>query len=197
MKIQNLTEFLPDNSTNCFFIAGDFGGEEDINALIDTDSSDQIIDLLTEMDLGIRTRKIDRIILTNPSATNIQVLKNLKQVFNPEVLSLFPNCLLADRQLDDGDHLKLGDRMFEVLRITRDEREWSGLYSQKEGILFAGLIMDLIIGPTTLLDSFYFALLERLNHMTLKTIYFSRGSPMQFGTGQVEISSIIQNKSEI
>jgi glyoxylase-like metal-dependent hydrolase (beta-lactamase superfamily II) len=138
MKIFNLNEDTKIYSSNVFFVLGDWNTVDDLNTLIDVGSDINIIKKIEDMHTGLGKNKIDQVIITHSHSDHTAILDEIKKAFNPIIYGFNTHLKGIDRQLKDGDILKVADRVFEVFHITAHSYDSICLYCQQDGVLFAG-----------------------------------------------------------
>ena len=138
MKIWNLTENSNIYTSNVFLVLGDWNTVDDKNTLIDVGSDISIISKLQNMHTGLGKNKIDQVILTHGHSDHSALLPEIKKTFNPKIYAFNFHIKGIDYQLNDGDKLQVGDRIFEIFHITAHSYDSVCLYCERDGVLFAG-----------------------------------------------------------
>jgi len=93
------------------------------------------------------------------------------------VLAFCPNIDGVTGLLRDGDAVKMGDEVFEV--ITRRATAATRLFIQPDGgVLFAGDTPLLITSPTGTYETGFLAALEKLCARDVRRIYFGHGAAL-------------------
>ncbi len=164
-------------SSNVYLITGDWKRIEDVNTLIDAGSDPTVIEEILEVNTGVGKNKIDRVILTHCHSDHTAALSLIKQTFNPKVYAYSPFVEGVDVVLKDGEMIRIGDRMFEVIHTSSHSSDSICLHNEDEGVLFVGDTPVVINSPNGHYEDEFVELLESLCRRHVKSIYFGHGGP--------------------
>ncbi len=176
MKVLNLTQASRMYTSNVYMVLGTWNSMEDFNTLVDVGRDPLVIEKIEEASTGVGKRRVEQVVLTHSHYDHTTLLPRIREVFNPEVHAFSPFLKGVDHVLTDGEKLKLGDRMFEVIHIPGHSSDSLCLYCEKEGILFSGdaqLVIQSIGGSY---EKGFVHALERLCHRDIRTIYPGHGN---------------------
>src|SRR4051812_5108962 len=84
----------------------------------------------------------------------------------------------VDTLLRDGDTVRMGDRVFEVIHAPGHSSDSICLYNEDEGVLFAGDSPLLIRSRDGSYEAGFQATLEKLCARDVRQIYFGHGPPL-------------------
>jgi glyoxylase-like metal-dependent hydrolase (beta-lactamase superfamily II) len=102
----------------------------------------------------------------------------IRATFKPVVYAFSRYLEEADHVLKNGDTLKLGDRMFEVIHTPGHSTDSICLYCEEEGVLFAGDTPLIIRRPGDTYPYEFLKALEKLSQKGIQSIYFGHGQPI-------------------
>ena len=97
---------------------------------------------------------------------------------SPRVLAFSPSLAGIDATVRDGDTLRMGDQLFEVIHTPGHSSDSICLYNEAEGVLFAGDTPLLISSSTGSYEAGFKAALEKLCARDVRRIYFGHGPPL-------------------
>ena len=181
MKIINLTETSKLYTCNVYYVTGTWKTLGDTNTLIDAGMDPKVIPLIQEMYTGVGKRKVDQVILTHNHHDHAGMVRTIRQEFQPLVLAFSSNHEGIDRTVRDGEQLRIGDRLFEVISMPGHSTDSILLYNQEEGVLFAGDSPIDIKTAEGQYEEDFIKVLERLTRLNIQAIYFGHGQPMMAG----------------
>ncbi|MDQ5985199.1 MAG: Hydroxyacylglutathione hydrolase [Syntrophus sp. SKADARSKE-3] len=165
-------------SSNAYLILGDWKRIEDINTLIDTGSDPAIIQTIEKLNTGIGKSKVEQVIITHNHSDHTAALPLIRQAFNPVIYSFTPFLDGVDRVLKNGDRLRIGDRMCEIIHTPGHSSDSICIYIEDEGILFAGDTPLVIRSSGGVYESDYVVALKDLCRRDIRKIYFGHGEPV-------------------
>jgi glyoxylase-like metal-dependent hydrolase (beta-lactamase superfamily II) len=178
MRVTNVTDPKSQAySSNVYLIRGDWNTLEDVNTLVDVGNDPIIIDALHQMSTGVGKKRIAQVILTHGHFDHAANLPLIREAFDPIVYahSAFVD---ADRILEDGQHLRCGDRRCEVIYTPGHSNDSISLYFAEEKALFVGDTPVLIRSSDATYGGPFVRALERICARDVETIYFGHGSPL-------------------
>jgi glyoxylase-like metal-dependent hydrolase (beta-lactamase superfamily II) len=121
---------------------------------------------------------VEQVVLTHSHSDHCALLPRVREAFHPKVFAFSPNIDGVDCLLRDGDTIKMGDGYFETIHTPGHSSDSICLYSQAEGILFAGDSPLLITSPEGTYEAGFIAALEKLCARDVRQIYFGHGAPL-------------------
>jgi len=178
MRITNLTE--PKSmiySSNVYLVLGDGNAPGALNSLIDVGNDPAIIGKIQCALTDFGKKAIDQVILTHGHSDHVGVLPLIREAFNPIVLAVSPS-VSPDGILEDGQRVRCGDRIFEVIYTPGHTDDSLCLYGQKDGTLFVGDTPVVIRSSEGCYEDRLVWALERLCRKDVRIIYFGHGAPV-------------------
>ena len=178
MKIFNLTKDHNVYTSNVFFVLGNSNAIDDVNTLVDVGRDPSIIGKIEEASTGVGKHRVEQVVLTHSHYDHASFLPQIRKRYHPKVCAYSKSLEGVDRLLRDGEMLKIGSEVFEVIYTPGHSNDSVCLYCQSEGVLFAG-DSNIIIQTTggTYEEGFIDALI-RLARKNIKAIYFGHGAPL-------------------
>lgn len=189
MRVLNLTENSPVYTSNAYLLTGNWNTMSDVNTLIDAGHDPHIIQKLNEASTGVGKKKLEQILLTHGHYDHAGMVKKLKEEFEPQVLAFSPALEGVDRVLQNGETIRAGEGLLEVIHMPGHSTDSVCFYDKENGILFAGDSPLIITTPTTGYDEEFIKAFERLCSLKIQIIYFGHGKPFQEHVGEVLLSS--------
>ena len=179
MKIVNLTENSTMYTSNAWYITGSWRALEDRTTLIDAGTDPVVLQRLTESDPGLGKRKIDQIVLTHNHYDHTGNVLKLKELFQPVVLAWSASRSDVDRQVVNGERIRIGERMFEVIHMPGHSQDSILLFNEEEGVLFSGDSPLVIRSDEGQYETGFVQVLERLTRLPIRIIYPGHGKPLE------------------
>ncbi len=182
MRITNVAEpmILRTCSSNAYLIRGDWNALEDVNTLIDVGNDPAIIQRIRILTTGVGKKAVDQVILTHAHSDHAGLLPLIREEFQPIVYACSPS-VGADYVLNDGQKLRCGDRVLEVIYMSEHSDDSICLYCEEDGVLFAGdALLTLFSGRGSYKEQFV-QVLERLANSHVNAIYPGHGIPILHG----------------
>jgi len=164
-------------SSNVYLVMGDWKRIEDVNTLIDTGSDPTVVDAIMDLNTGVGKKKIDKVILTHSHSDHMAALPLIKELFHPKVYAFSPFADGVDEALKDGEAIRIGDRMFEVIHTPGHSSDSICLYNEDEGVLFAGDTPVMVNSPNGNHEAGLVRGIETLCRRRVMSIYFGHGEP--------------------
>ena len=178
MEIINLKTKNNIYTSNVYYIRGTWNAIEDVNALVDVGRYPSIIEKMEGISSGVGKNKLDSVVLTHSHYDHASLLPLICESFKPITYAYSSSLANIDCIVKDGDQLKLGDRMFEIIHAPGHSNDSICLYCEQDGVLFAGDTHVLIdITGETYEDGFVYAL-SKLCRRDIRSIYFGHGPPL-------------------
>lgn len=191
MRIQNLTCGSKDYSCNVYLVQGDWDTVSDVNTLIDVGADVSIIPRIKARLSGIGKKRIDQVLLTHGDSDHVQILPDIRAVFNPVVYGS-SKLMQVDKALEDGELIKIGDKIFKVVHPDIHGIDSLCFLCQEQGVIFIGdAPIDRCHEKGCYSDKF-FKVLEMLTHHNIKEIYPGHGLSILSGANKVIMDSFIR-----
>ena len=165
-------------SSNVYLITGDWKGLSDPNALVDVGADPAVLDHLEEIDTGLGKPKIERVVLTHSHSDHMALLPEVRARYQPAVYAFSPYLDGVDHVLAPGQHLRLGDRDFEVIHMPGHSIDSICLFEETEGVLFAGDSPVLVRSPDGKHEAGFVNALRDICQRDVREIYFGHGEPV-------------------
>jgi len=124
-------------SCNSYLILGDWNRIDDINTIIDPGTDDFIMEEIERLSTGFGKIPVAQVILTHNHFDHSGAVKALKERYSTRVLA-FSEGPGIDGLLCDGEFIKAGDDILEVLHTPGHSSDSICLYSPSEKALFSG-----------------------------------------------------------
>ena len=178
MKILNLKRDNGIYTSNVFLVLGGFNAIDDVNTLVDVGRDPSVIERINSASTGVGKQRIEQVVLTHSHYDHASLLPRICEAYGPRVYAYSPSLDGVDHLLKDGETLRMGDGIFEVIYTPGHSSDSICLYCQSEGVLFAGdspIVIQSCEGTHE--DGFVGALI-RLARKNIKAIYFGHGDPL-------------------
>ena len=178
MKILNLKRDNGIYTSNVFLVLGGFNAIDDVNTLVDVGRDPSVIGRINSASTGVGKQRIEQVVLTHSHYDHASLLPQICEAYGPKVYAYSPSLDGVDHLLKDGETLRMGDGIFEVIYTPGHSSDSICLYCQGEGVLFAGdspIVIQSCEGTHE--DGFVSALI-RLARKNIKAIYFGHGYPL-------------------
>lgn len=178
MKIQNLSSSSKMYTSNVYLISGTLNALSDVNTLIDVGRDLAIIPIINNASTGMGKKRVDQVILTHSHYDHASLLPQIREIFNPKVYAFSPFLRGVDHLLKDGEMLRLGDRMFEIIYSPGHSNDSICLYCEEDKVLFVGDMNIQILSTDGTYEEGFVKALEKISRMDVKRIYFGHGDPI-------------------
>lgn len=178
MKVINVPSSPLLYSSNVYLLLGDWKRIEDINTLIDVGSDPNIVQALNKLDTGIGKKRVEQVILTHCHSDHTAALPAFIEAFHPTVCAFSPFVEGIDRILKNGDRLRIGERMAEIIHTPGHSSDSISIYIEDEEILFVGDAPVIIRTANGGYEEDYLNALKELNLRKVRRIYFGHGEPL-------------------
>jgi glyoxylase-like metal-dependent hydrolase (beta-lactamase superfamily II) len=165
-------------TSQVYLVLGDRSQLEDVNTLVDVGADPAIFAGIERAPTGIGKWAVEQVVLTHSHSDHCALLPEVRAAFHPRVLAFTPSLARVDRRLGDGDTLRMGDRVFEVIHAPGHSSDSICLYNEDEGVLFAGDSPLLITSSEGTYESGFQRTLQRLCARDVQRIYFGHGPPL-------------------
>lgn len=178
MRVLNLTGNSTVYTSNVFLVLGGFNAIEDVNTLVDVGRDPSVIQKIERASTGVGKQRVEQVVLTHSHYDHASLLPQIREAHNPKVYAYSSSLEGVDHLLRDGETLRMGNGIFEVVYTPGHSSDSICLYCRSEGVLFAGDSPIIIqSGEGTYEDGFVDALI-RLARKNIKAIYFGHGDPL-------------------
>ncbi len=178
MKILNLTRESKMYTSNVHLITGTWNAINDLNTLVDVGRDPSVIEKINNASTGVGKHRVEQVVLTHSHYDHASLLPQIKETFNPEVYAYSHSLKGVDHLLKDGDTLKLGDRIFEVIYTPGHSSDSICLYCEEERVLFAGDSAVIIQSAGGTYEKGFVHALEKICRRDVQSIYFGHGDPL-------------------
>lgn len=178
MKIQNLTQNSRVYTSNVYLILGNWNALADVNTLIDVGRDPEIINKINIASTGVGKKRVEQVILTHSHYDHAGLLPMIRAHFKPTVYAFSQYLDNVDDTLKDGDDIKAGDQIFEVIHTPGHSQDSICLYCEEERVLFAGDTPLIIHRPGNSYQPEFIRALEKICRRDVQSIYFGHGQPM-------------------
>lgn len=190
MKIIPVKGYHNVYTSNVYLITGEWKRIEDVNTLIDVGNDPSIIEVLRTMDTGVGKKKVEQVILTHDHSDHTGILPLIIKEYNPVVYAYSPFMEGITRNLHDGDMLRLGEKMFEVIHTPGHSSDSISLYNDDNKVLFVGDTPVIVRGVNGGYENDFVNAMKRLCQKKVKSIYFGHGEPILRGGQSLLIESL-------
>ncbi len=178
-------------SSNVYLIRGDWNAIADVNTLIDVGNDPAVIDRIRAMSTGVGKKAVEQVILTHGHFDHAALLPAIREAFQPVVYA-HSAFVKADHILKDGQTLRCGDRMFEVLYTPGHSNDSICLYCKEDGVLFVGDTPVIITSTDGSYEENFVRALARICRKDVRAIYFGHGDPL-FDDCNARLRSSLRN----
>jgi glyoxylase-like metal-dependent hydrolase (beta-lactamase superfamily II) len=161
-----------------YLVLGGASRLDDVNTLVDVGQDPAILASIERAPTGVGKWSVEQVVLTHCHSDHCALLPQVREAFRPTVLAFCPNIEGVTGLLRDGDAIKMGDEVFEVIHTPGHSSDSVCFYNQTEGVLFAGDTPLLITSPTGTYESGFLAALEKLCARDVRRIYFGHGAAL-------------------
>lgn len=164
-------------TSQVYLVPGDASRLKDVNTLVDEGQDPAILTSIAQAPTGLGKWPVEQVVLTHAHSDHCALLPRIREMFRPKVFAFSPSVSGVDRLLRDGDSIRMGDQSFEVIHAPGHSSDSICLYSEAEGVLFAGDSPLLITSPGTY-EAGFLAALDKLCARDVRRIYFGHGVPL-------------------
>jgi len=161
-----------------YLVLGGASRLDDVNTLVDVGQDPAILASIEQAPTGVGKWSVEQVVLTHCHSDHCALLPQVREAFHPKVLAFCPNIDGVTGLLRDGDAVKMGDEVFEVIHTPGHSSDSVCFYNQTEGVLFAGDTPLLITSPTGTYETGFLAALEKLCARDVRRIYFGHGAAL-------------------
>lgn len=171
-------------TSQVYLVLGDSNRLEDINTLVDVGQDPAVLTSIERAPTGVGKWPVEQVVLTHDHFDHSALLPQIREAFHPKVFAFSPAAEGIDCVVRDGDTIRMGDRVFEVIHAPGHSSDSICLYNDDEGVLFAGDCPLLIGSPEETYEAEFRAALAKLCARNVRRIYFGHGAPMTEGCNE-------------
>jgi len=124
-------------SCNSYLILGDWNHIDDLNTIIDPGTDGFVLKEIERLSTGFGKVPVAQVILTHNHFDHAGAVKAIRERYNARVLA-FSDGNGVDELLCDGQYIKAGDDILEVLHTPGHSSDSVCLYAPSQKALFAG-----------------------------------------------------------
>jgi glyoxylase-like metal-dependent hydrolase (beta-lactamase superfamily II) len=185
-----------DKKYSCYsyLILGDWNRIEDINTIIDPGIDDFVINEIERLSTGFGKVPVAQIILTHNHFDHAQSVQTIKAKYHARVRA-FSDGPGVDELLTDGQIVKAGDDILEVLHTPGHSSDSICLYSTSEKALFSGDTQLNITIPEARYATEYTEALIKIACRDVQRIYSGHDEPMKSGCQEMIFKTLGNVKS--
>ena len=177
-------------TSNVYLILGDWKCLGDPNTLLDVGADPAVLDHLEEIDTGLGKPKVEQVVLTHSHSDHMALLPEVRARYQPAVCAFSPYLDGVDHVLVPGEHLRLGDRDFEVIHTPGHSTDSICLFNEAEGVLFAGDSPVLTRSNDSKHEAGFVNALREICQRDVRQIYFGHGEPVVEGVRGMLLESL-------
>src|ERR1700690_2924679 len=121
-----------------YLVLGDASQLEDVNTLVDVGADPAILASIEKAPTGVGKWAVEQVVVTHSHSDHCALLPQIRAAYHPRVLAFSPSLDGVDRTVRDGETIRMGDRIFQVIHTPGHSSDSICLYNEDEGVLFAG-----------------------------------------------------------
>lgn len=197
MKILNLTSKSSVYTCNAYLVTGDFNSIGDVNTLIDTGRDPQIMEKILNASTGVGKKRIEQVIFTHSHYDHAGLIKEMKESFNPKFYAFSNSLEGIDVVLKGGEHIKIGDRFFDIIYTPGHSNDSICLYNREENVLFSGDTNFSIYSTDGTYEKNFVDILKKIVNMNVKKIYPGHGNAIIKDCNEIikmSLKNVLQSK---
>jgi glyoxylase-like metal-dependent hydrolase (beta-lactamase superfamily II) len=164
-------------SCNSYLVLGDWNRLEDLNTVIDPGTDGFVLDEIEHLSTGCGKVAVEQVILTHNHFDHSGGVTALKERYGARVLA-FADGPGVDELLRDGQFVRAGDEMLEVLHTPGHSSDSICLYAPAPKTLFSGDTVVRIRSPGDVYTHDYLDGLAKLACRKILKIYSGHDEPM-------------------
>jgi glyoxylase-like metal-dependent hydrolase (beta-lactamase superfamily II) len=166
-------------SSNVHLVLGQWSRIEDVNTLVDAGADPEVVPFIESAPTGVGKRKVDLVVLTHRHYDHKTMVPIIRERYGPPVAAWGPEDDDVDRVLRDGERLRLGDEMFEVVHTPGHTDDSICLFGTESGALFVGDTPVIVNSTDGTHEGRFISAMRRLAALPVKTIFFGHGEPLR------------------
>lgn len=194
MRIISLRKSDEVYSCNSYLLLGEWNRIDDVNTLVDPGIDDFILDEIEKISTGFGKVPVEQIILTHNHFDHAASVIRLKEYFNARVYAASPGPGV-DELLHDGQYIKAGDGILEVIHTPGHSSDSISLYAPEEKALFCGDTQVRVRMPGGMYTREYLDGLLKLASRKITSIYSGHDPVVREGAQQVIAETIRKIRS--
>ncbi len=191
MRVISLKKSTMKYSCNSYLILGDWNRVGDLNTVIDPGADDFILDEIARLSTGCGKVAVAQVLLTHNHFDHNGGVQALKAKYGSRVLA-FADGPGVDDLLHDGQYVKAGDSVLEVIHAPGHSSDSVCLYAPEEKLLFSGDMQFRMAMQHDRYSPDYNEALARLSSREVLKIYTGHDLPIS-----TDCNSIIQRTADI
>jgi glyoxylase-like metal-dependent hydrolase (beta-lactamase superfamily II) len=184
MRVIRLTGDGATYSANAHLLLGDWNAIGDVNTLVDTGRDPRVLELLRQAATGVGKRAVEQVILTHSHYDHVGLLEEIRAEYGPKVCAFGTAAGAVDVELRDGDRVRAGDGVLEVIHAPGHSSDSICLYCEKDGLLFAGDAPLLVHSADNTYEESFGVALDRICQRDVRAIHFGHGAPVLEGCNE-------------
>lgn len=177
MKIVNLGKSEKVYCANRYLVLGSWNQLDAVNTLVDVGTNGEVIDDIAGVSTGVGKRPVEQVVLTHGHFDHSGGLKDVIKRYNPRVYA-FTKIEGVTDILKDGQHLLMGDRIFEVIHVPGHSNDSICLYCREDKVFFSGDNAINIRTPGGAYSSHFVKIFERIVTLDIEIIYSGHDNPV-------------------
>lgn len=189
MKIIPLKKNSTIHSCNSYLILGDWNRSDDVNTIIDPGIDDYVIREIENLSAGFGKMPVAQVILTHNHSDHSKSVKAVKERFNARVLA-FSDGPGVDELIRDGQLVKAGDQVLEVLHTPGHSPDSICLYAPAEKALFSGDTRLRVVTPGEVHPQEYIDGLMKIACRDTQRIFPGHESPIINGCQEMILQTV-------
>lgn len=189
MQVIPLRKSHSPNNCNSYLILGCWNRADDLNTIIDPGSDLLVLHEIETMPAGGGRIAVEQIILTHNPFEHAASVMAIKKHFKARVLACSEGPGI-DELLDDGQLIKAGDDVLEVLHTPGRSSDSICLYAPSEKILFSGNTRLRLMMPGESCGYEYLNGLLKVACRDIQRIYSGYDEPMIGGCNEMILQAL-------
>jgi glyoxylase-like metal-dependent hydrolase (beta-lactamase superfamily II) len=177
MRIIPLVRSDKTYSCHSYLLLGDWNHIEDLNTIIDPGTDDFIINEIERLSTGCGKVPVGQVILTHSHFDHAGGIQAIKKRYKARVLA-FSEGPGIDEHLCDGQFIKAGDDILEVLHTPGHSSDSICLYAPSQKTLFAGDTQVRVCWPGDVFSPEYVEGLFKIACRDIQKIYSGHDAPI-------------------
>ncbi len=189
MKIIQLQQHSEKYSCRSYMVLGSWNALSDVNTLIDPGIDGSIVSQIENVYTGVGKSPVDLVILTHNHFDHAGGAAEVKRRFKAKVMAFSPG-EGVDSVFKDGDILRFGDSLFEVIHLPSHSDDSVCLYCHQDRVIFTGDNTLRVRNSEGSYTPVYLEFLERMARSGVKVAYGGHDLPIEEGLAAIIAESI-------
>jgi glyoxylase-like metal-dependent hydrolase (beta-lactamase superfamily II) len=190
MKVIHLKKSDRVYSCNSYLILGDWNRLDALNTIIDPGTDGFVLDEIEHLSTGCGKHAVEQVILTHNHFDHNGGVMALKERYGARVLA-FADGPGVDELLRDGQFVRAGDELLEVLHTPGHSSDSICLYAPAAKTLFSGDTLVRVRASGDVYTRDYLTGLVRLAARKIVRIYSGHDKPITDQAGETILSTLI------